>query len=233
MSENNTKFIPVNLQRVPIAIAGNHFLLFSKTLKAQPIVTEKIDVAEFHDLAGQMQTAMVAKQGFSQTERLEAADKNRDIILSGVAHFMHAHSMMPTDDQEDAKALLNEINSFGVTKVTKVTKAPYGAETMYIKSIIERFNTSPHLERVNKFPTISDSLTMLEEANDEFTAIMNEKADEINLDYESCTKLRQKLIPIYDEITEMIEAHAKVKTAPEFGQVISETNAQIVTYHLD
>jgi len=61
---------------------------------------------------------------------------------------------------------------------------------------------------------------------------MNEKAEEIDLDYESCTEIRQKLIPIYNEITDMIEAHAKVGSAPEFGRVISETNAQIVTYHL-
>ena len=229
MSENNNKFISVNTHTAPLASLGNFFQQFAAILKAQPTVTEKADDTEFQGLVKKMQTAMVAKQGFSQTERLRAADKKRDTILSGVAHFMHAHSMMPTGDQEDAKALLIEMNSFGVTKVAK---AAYGAETMYIKSIIERFNTSPHLERVNKFPTISDSLTMLEEANDEFTAIMNEKAEEIDLDYESCTEIRQKLIPIYNEITDMIEAHAKVGTAPEFGQVISETNAQIVTYHL-
>lgn len=229
MSENNTKFIKVNTHTAPLAPLGNFFQQFASILKTQPTVTEKVDDAEFQELVKKMQSSMVAKQGFSQTERLRAADKKRDIILSGVAHFMHAHSMMPTIDQEDAKALLIELDSFGVTRVSK---AGYGAETMLIRSVIERFNTSPHLERVSKFPTVSDALTMLEEANDEFTVIMNEKAEEIDLDYESCTKIRQKIIPIYGEITEMIEAHAKVGTAPEFGQVISETNAQIVTYHL-
>ncbi len=230
MAENSMKFISVQLRKAPLATVGNYFQRLVVILKAKPTVTEIVDDSEFRSLVLQLQTAMVAKQGFSQTERLETADKKRDTILTAVGYLMRGYATMPTEYQDDAKALLSVLRDFGIAKMRT---APYGAETSYIRSLIERINTPPNMEKQKKFPVFTDWMSILEEANDEFVAIMNEKAGELKLDFESCTEIRLKLIPVYQQLTAMIQAHAMVGTAPEFAQVIAEANAQIIAYHLD
>lgn len=137
---------------------------------------------------------------------------------------------MPTGKQQDAKDLLHVMQLFGVSTMRDAT---YGDETALIKSFIERLNSDSNMEKLNKFPELVDWTTTLEEANNDFTKIMNEKAEEIKADFVSATKIRDQIVPEYTELTNKINAHALVGTAPEFAATIEAINAQIIAYHLD
>jgi len=227
MSEN--KIISVALSQIPLATASNYCQKLKTILGNYATVTTAVDVTLFYELVAELKSAMVSQQLVNQTERLAELDAKRDCILSAFNLKLKAQTLMPDENQQDAKDLYAIMHSFGVSKVRE---ASYGDETAYIKSIVERCNTSPNVEKMGRFPDISDCLTMLDDTNSEFLTVMDEKADDMNLKGESATAIRRKLVPVYIEMVEMIEAHAKVGTAPEFKQLITEINNQIATYHL-
>lgn len=227
MSEKKVKH--VDLKSIKIAAMTNYLGKMVMTVKGNTVVVEKIDITSLEALVQQLETAMVALQGYSQTERLQAADLKRDLLISAVGMLMKAHAMYEPGNQEDAKALLLILNSFGISNMRK---AAYGEETAYIRSLIERLNTATNAEKLAKFPELTDWLTALEEANDEFDAIMNEKVAEINQDYESCSEIRERITPVYRDVIAKINAHTLLETAPEFITVVDELNSLIEAFHL-
>lgn len=199
------------------------------TVKATTVVSTLVDIAPLKALVLELETAMKAIRGFSQTERLQAADKKRDVLLSAIATLMKAFCTRESDEQNDAKALLLVLNSFGIRDLRR---ASYSDETTLIRSLINRVNTSPNLELQNKFPIFSDWMSELEELNDEFDAVMHEKIDNMSQDYESCTEIRERVVPVYNGVIKRINAHALLETDPEFVTVVDAINNQIEAFHL-
>lgn len=227
MSEKSVKH--VDLKSIKIAAMSNYLRKLVATVKGDVVVAALVDITSLDNLVKQLETAMVALQGYSQTERLQETDLRRDQLISAIGMLMRANAMYVSENQEDAKALLLILKSFGVSNMRK---AAYGEETAYIRSFIERMNTAPNDAKLAKFQTLCDWITSLGDVNDTFDAIMNEKVTEINQDYECCTEIRERVIPIYRDVINRINAHALLETAPEVIPVVDEINSLIEAFHL-
>ncbi len=91
-------------------------------------------------------------------------------------------------------------------------------------------NSGDNAARLAKFPKLTDETTALEEANNDFESIMNERTDDVKegLDFVSATKVRDQIAPVYESVTAKINAHALIGTAPEFAATVSVINAIII-----
>ncbi len=173
---------------------------------------------------------MVAKSGFNQTERLKLVDKLRDTILSAINLNLKSEALMPTEDQQDAKALLRVFKEFGLQRIQK---AKYSDETELIRSLISRLNSAEEAPRLAKFPKLTDWTTALEEANNDFENIMNAKEDEVQLEFTTASEIRAQIVPIYESVIGKINAHALIGTAPEFAATVEAINAHIIANQLN
>lgn len=227
MSDETTAIIDVNLKYMKLKSVHGYTQSLKTTLVAQSAVTSAVDVIELIALIDELHSAMVAKQGFTQTSRIDLADRFRDTILSAINLYLRAEALMPSEIQADAQALLHTLQEFGVSKLRG---AKHGDETALIRSFITRLNTGDNAARLAKFPKLEDWTTTLEEANNEVESIMEEKYDEIeqDLDFTSASKIRQQLIPVYEAVVAKINAHALIGTAPEFAAIVSAINAIII-----
>ncbi len=221
---------PVELGKKKIATVTSLARKVVDAVKAIPEVVALVDVTAVETPLVKMETAMVAQTKYNQTERLQVADEVRDIILSAINHLFKAFATHVSDDQSDAKELFGVWKSFGLRKMQT---AAYNDETALIRSMIDRFNTSPNLEKMAKFPMLSDWLTELEEANEAFDTIINEKVAEIDSNYVCCTELRNELLPAYREMIDRINAHALLETNQQVLDLVDEINAIQETLHLD
>jgi len=219
----------VSLKSITVAACSNYLRKLIICIKAEIVVSEKISVAVLESLLETFEAALKSLHGFRQTERLKIADEKRDKLLSAINMLLKAFVAHESEDQDDAKALYLVLNSFGVSKMRH---SSYGDETALLRSLVERFNAPENIDKMAKFSILSDWLTELEEANDEFDAIMNEKISEIDQDHESCTVIRNKITPIYNDVIDRINANALLQTAPEFITVVDEVNSLIEAFHL-
>lgn len=222
--------IYVNLSKEKVGVCATYLQSLLDIMKNKTIILQHLSIDALEAEVNLLVKAIVALKGFGQTERLQLADKKRDKRLSAIGLLIRAFASNEDENQEDAKDLLIVLNSYGVSKVRS---SSYSDETAKIKSMIERFNTSPNIEKVAKFQSLSDWLTFLEDDNSAFEVIMNEKASEMNMNYESCGAICDRIIPLYRNFIKGINAHAFIETDPEFDAFIDEHNAQVVVQHLD
>ena len=228
MSEKEA--IYVELSKKPLGECSTYLRSLADVVKGKTVVLEHVSIDLLAPLIVELENALVTQRGFSQTERLQAADKKRDRRISAIGLFMRALASFEDKNQQDAKDLLLVLDGYGVSKIRS---AAYSEETAKIRSLIHRLNESPNIEKLAKFSMLSDWLTLLEEDNDAFEAILNEKASEIKADYESCTSIRDRIIPHYRSFIKGINAHAFIGTDLEFEKFIDEHNAQVAVQHLN
>lgn len=188
-----------------------------------------LPITVLEELLLKLQGAIGTLHGFTQTERLHATDDVRDNQLSAINLILKGFAKFNWDLQQDSKDLLMVLQSFGVTKVWT---APYADESDLIDRLIQRFNTSPNLEKQTKLPLLSDWLTALEESNDAVKQIMNEKAEVFNPNYVSASAIRDEIVPVYNLLEKRINANALLGTEAEFVELIDEVNSHIETQNL-
>ncbi len=220
----------VSLIQLRNGVCSNYLNTVANLAKTKTNLLTHVNIDELEGEVRLLSEKVVALKACTQTERLRAADRKRDKRLSAIGYLLRGLAIYEDENQDDAKALKVVVDSYDLAKVRK---ASYGDETAKIKSIITRVNSEPNLEKMNKFPFLSDWFTALEEDNQAFEAIMNEKAAEIDPDHTSTKEQIAKIIPLYREFIKAVNAHAYIGTDPEFAEFIEEHNAQVVVQNLD
>jgi len=228
MSSNEATYVSMYTERS--ATCSTYLNTVISIAKSKPTIVQHIDLTPLETEVNKLSQAIVAQKGFTQTERLRAADKKRDTRLSAIGYSFRGFAMFEDEKQADAKDLLVVLNSYSIPDVRK---SPYNDETAKIKSIINRFRTSPHQEKMANFPLLVEWFNALEQDNNEFEAIMNEKASELDLSYGATKEIIADIIPLYRDFIKGINAHAFIGTDPEFDAFIEEHNAQVKVQHLD
>ncbi len=229
MNDAKDKIRQLDLYTLKIVTVTSILGQVAEILREHPELDEHLDDAEFQSLATQLQSSLVPKRRFTQTERLKIANDYRLTILTAIWQNVKSHAIMPNDNQDSAKRLRRILKT---RRITQLKRSSYPEISGYLPSLIDHLRNEDNLEHLEKFPTLVAWLSLLEQANNDFEAIMQEKFEEIDLDFVSATKIRKKIIPVYKTLVEKLEAHATIGTAPGFNKVIAEINATIIGDHL-
>lgn len=183
-----------------------------------------------------LQAALDKEAGNQITQTLNRLDAERDELIIAFRQFLQAMCSYPdTAIADSAKPLLNYVHSFG----KDIAKQTMLAETTIITQIVDGFTNNN--ERKNALAAIHGSLwiTALGNVNTAFAQAYNTRITDTtsNNKVASFTEQKKAVLPLYNELIDLIEGRYKTAKADgadvaPYEKLIAEINQLIASVNL-
>jgi hypothetical protein len=163
------------------------------------------------------------------TAALEALDLRRDRALNGLTGMIRNFTNHFNPEMAQAASLLQtNLDQYG----SGIATENYQRETAIINSLITDWKTKPELQKAINLLGLSNWVSELEVANDEFGVKYIDRTQDYGAaSPENLKDKRAEAATVYYALRKRLEARAEIEGTPLYGTTISELNALITQYN--
>jgi len=167
-----------------------------------------------------------------KTQELLLLDDRRDAAITGINYFLLSQTYhFETEKQQNAQLLLDNMNMYGAS----IARLNYQAETATLNNLIRDWENKPELATAISIFNISEWVTELKTANEEFnTKYLSRTQEYGDASPETIKLTREEVNTAYYALRDRIDAlHLLVETqSSPYTTVINQLNALTDQYNV-
>ncbi|MGC4056628.1 MAG: DUF6261 family protein [Chitinophagaceae bacterium] len=185
----------------------------------------------FEKVISAISDLFVTAQGSAITAAVEAADKRRDIAVSGISLLVNALTYHYDHNMSWAAELLNEnLALYGAG----IARQNYMAETASVTNLTDDWTQKPQLNAAVNLLSLGGWLAELKTANTEFDRLyMNRNRELAVANPESIRGKRIEAMTAYYVLRDRLDAYHTISNgAGQWGKAHNEINALIDQYNV-
>lgn len=167
-------------------------------------------------------------QASSISEKIIEADALRDQILTGIIKIVDGNTYHYQESMRVTSGLLQKnILNYG----NNIIRNDYQTETAKIESLVNDWRTKPDLTAAMNTLKLTNWITELENANNEFKKQYALRTDEYSqITDENMQSKRLEVNTAYDNLCKFLNSHSIINSNPNYDVVISGINTYVDQY---
>jgi ActR/RegA family two-component response regulator len=189
------------------------------------LLKENDGFVRFLSLYTQCDSVLEQIRKSSFTELISGADAKRDMAFRSFRDMVKAMlTHVDVTRQKSASSLMLVLDGYG-----NISKKGYTDKTASIKNFIQELNDNFNADVVKL--GLEDWITRLEDTNSEFQIMVMKRNDEQSEKLKlSIDDLRKQVGEVYEDMSDYIEANARISKEPGWMVLFNKLNANIIRY---
>ncbi len=182
----------------------------------------------FSQKVNELKNLYKSVQASSISEKIVEADALRDQILTGIIKIVDGNTYHYQESMRTTSGLLQKnILNYG----NNIIRNDYQTETAKIESLVNDWRTKPDLTASMNNLKLTNWITELENANNEFKRLYALRTDEYSqVSDENMQSKRLEVNAAYDNLCKFLNSHSIINNSPDYDTVISGINTYVDQY---